>query len=144
MTSPNLAQLVRARRADRTRVIAAVEAGLTPTAFTRIENGAPPGYATAGKLAAWLGVSREAVLEAAGQEYSLIRASGVSTNPLGLALQRRRLELGWTLDRAADHLGMATSTISRIERGQRGPGSKGAKIADWLGWPVDQVYASAR
>jgi DNA-binding XRE family transcriptional regulator len=66
-----------------------------------------------------------------------------SRSELGLEVQRRRLEAGWTCRRLAAELGVAASTVSRVERGEMGPADAAVALAAWLGWTPEEVLLGA-
>lgn len=64
---------------------------------------------------------------------------------VGRAIRKRREQLGWTQQLAAERVGMSVEGYARIERGARMPGvdtfvricrGLGASPNDLLGWPV--------
>ena len=65
-----------------------------------------------------------------------------TTTALGAAIRLRRADKAQAA--LADSLGVATLTLSRIERGQHLPSVATArKLAAWLSWTVEQVLDAA-
>lgn len=61
---------------------------------------------------------------------------------LGRAIQGRRGDS--TLREAADVVGVADNTLSRLERGAHRPSLRTAmKLAAWLNWSVEEVVEAA-
>lgn len=57
-------------------------------------------------------------------------------------MQAQRQEL--SLHEVGDQIGLASNTLSRVERGDRRPSLDTAlKLAAWLGWTVEEVVAAA-
>jgi len=79
----------------------------------------------------------------------LARASGMHDEvvPLDLGARVRGLRKarGWTLEQAAQHAGLARSTLSKIENGQMSPTYDALrKLADGLRIPVPQLFTAPR
>jgi len=66
--------------------------------------------------------------------------SFINTSELGLAIKRKREELGLSLRDVADVTNVSASTLSRIENGTGKPDADNiARLSDWLEMPVDRV-----
>lgn len=75
----------------------------------------------------------------------LARASGEESRPEPVVLGDRVRELrktrGWTLEQAAQHAGLARSTLSKIENGQMSPTYEALKkLADGLEISIPQLF----
>lgn len=86
------------------------------------------------------------------REHSLIRiarASGMDAPPeavdLGERVRELRTERGWTLEQAAQHAGLARSTLSKIENAQMSPTYDALKkLATGLDITVPQLFTPSR
>ncbi|TCP63382.1 XRE family transcriptional regulator [Rhodovulum bhavnagarense] len=86
------------------------------------------------------------------REHSLIhvvRASGTDAPPeavdLGQRVRELRTEKGWTLEQAAQHAGLARSTLSKIENAQMSPTYDALKkLATGLDITVPQLFTPPR
>ncbi len=66
--------------------------------------------------------------------------SFINTSELGLAIKRKREELGLSLRDVADKTNVSASTLSRIENGTGKPDADNiARLSAWLEMPVDRV-----
>jgi predicted transcriptional regulator len=66
--------------------------------------------------------------------------SFINTSELGLAIKRKREELGLSLRDVADVTKVSASTLSRIENGTGKPDADNiARLSSWLEMPVDRV-----
>jgi transcriptional regulator with XRE-family HTH domain len=66
--------------------------------------------------------------------------SFINTVELGLAIKRRREELGLSLRDVADVTNVSASTLSRIENGTGKPDADNiARLTGWLDMPIDRV-----
>ena len=64
----------------------------------------------------------------------------INTVELGLAIKRRREELGLSLRDVADVTNVSASTLSRIENGTGKPDADNiARLTGWLDMPIDRV-----
>jgi transcriptional regulator with XRE-family HTH domain len=64
----------------------------------------------------------------------------INTVELGLAIKRRREELGLSLRDVADVTNVSASTLSRIENGTGKPDADNiARLTGWLDVPIDRV-----
>jgi transcriptional regulator with XRE-family HTH domain len=64
----------------------------------------------------------------------------INTMELGIAIKRRREELGLSLRAVADVTNVSASTLSRIENGTGKPDADNiARLTNWLDMPVDRV-----
>jgi transcriptional regulator with XRE-family HTH domain len=64
----------------------------------------------------------------------------INTMELGIAIKRRREELGLSLRAVADVTNVSASTLSRIENGTGKPDADNiARLTSWLDMPVDRV-----
>ena len=64
----------------------------------------------------------------------------INTAELGIAIKRRREELGMSLRDVADVIDVSASTLSRIENGTGRPDADNiARITQWLDMPVDRL-----
>jgi transcriptional regulator with XRE-family HTH domain len=64
----------------------------------------------------------------------------INTMELGIAIKRRREELGLSLRAVADITNVSASTLSRIENGTGKPDADNiARLTSWLDMPVDRV-----
>ena len=64
----------------------------------------------------------------------------INTVELGLAIKRRREELGLSLRDVADVTSVSASTLSRIENGTGKPDADNiARLTGWLDMPIDRV-----
>lgn len=69
--------------------------------------------------------------------------SFINTIELGIAIKRRREELGLSLRDVADVTNVSASTLSRIENGTGKPDADNiARLSSWLDMPVDRVMKS--
>jgi transcriptional regulator with XRE-family HTH domain len=70
----------------------------------------------------------------------MVKQTGVNTSELGIAVRRRREELGLSLRDVADITGVSASTLSRIENGTGKPDADNiARLASWLEMPIERV-----
>jgi transcriptional regulator with XRE-family HTH domain len=64
----------------------------------------------------------------------------INTMELGIAIKRRREELGLSLRAVADVTNVSASTLSRIENGTGKPDADNiARLTNWLDMPVNRV-----
>ena len=69
----------------------------------------------------------------------------ISTEELGRAIKRKRLELELSLRDVADETGVSASTLSRIENGTGKPDADNiARLTDWLDMPIDRVMSKRK